>query len=689
MSKNIDTNIDYEALKQTSSQEIPTINNTTNNKVLSNNNYATATRAEHRNYRPLVSQDSNSEVNPSTINNNNNNTNSNLNPNDLASTSEEIPEDPKLKQELDEYMEKQKELLLDPIENLNQEEYTKVLNEYRTLLNLYKQKTIDPEQKKTLNERHQTLIRFQFQHLNPEQQQQYLAQQRQTAKIKKIKEAERKKKEMYDNLRYYAKEISSIIRPVILCIFLSILWVKLTIKVDTSEFTSTDLNFIGEEDSQNNTDGGGINYKHILNSLMNAGLIIGNIVLATFIILFLFKFNCTKVLYGLFILTVFMLIGIFGYNLTYILISSYNIPMDWITLILFMYNLSIVGVIVIFWKGPARIQQGYLILMSSLMAFSLTNLADWTTWILLALLACWDLIAVLCPFGPLKLLVEHSDSNKQMIPKALIYSTMVWMMAQDVRIKINDNSYETHELTHIPSTQFDEGEASSTCSTKELINSKQRLKGKMMADDNCKVEINDDAESDISNNQDNSINRDCNGNLDSDSIEAQSLTNKTLNDHRNNPKNKNDNSNDHQNNNHRDDEDEDGDDTNSNRNRRHNENGEDDEDEEGLKLGLGDFVFYSVLISRAAMYDWITTFSCVIAVLTGLTLTIFLLSIYQKALPALPISIVLGIIFYVVSSSLLGSLMKYLTRIPVVEANVNSYSGLKIKMENGCGFVYL
>lgn len=327
--------------------------------------------------------------------------------------------------------------------------------------------------------------------------------------------------------------------------------------------------------------------------------------------------------------------------------------------------------------------------MSSLMAFSLTNLADWTTWILLALLACWDLIAVLCPFGPLKLLVEHSDSNKQMIPKALIYSTMVWMMAQDVRIKINDNSYETHELTHIPSTQFDEGEASSTCSTKELINSKQRLKGKMMADDNCKVEINDDAESDISNNQDNSINRDCNGNLDSDSIEAQSLTNKTLNDHRNNPKNKNDNSNDHQNNNHRDDEDEDVDDTNSNRNRRHNENGEDDEDEEGLKLGLGDFVFYSVLISRAAMYDWITTFSCVIAVLTGLTLTIFLLSIYQKALPALPISIVLGIIFYVVSSSLLGSLMKYLTRIPVVEANVNSYSGLKIKMENGCGFVYL
>eukprot|EP00833_Pecoramyces_ruminatium_P008327 jgi/Orpsp1_1/1182359/evm.model.c7180000080981.2 len=264
-----------------------------------------------------------------------------------------------------------------------------------------------------------------------------------------------------------------------------------------------------------------------------------------------------------------------------------------------MFNLSIVGVIVIFWKGPARIQQGYLILMSSLMAFSLTNLADWTTWILLALLACWDLIAVLCPFGPLKMLVEHSDSNKQMIPQALIYSTMIWMMAQDVRIKINDNLYESHELTHIPSTQFDEGEASSTCSTKELINSKQKMKGKMTADDNCKVEINDDAASDISNSNDyhesnlnknrNSGGGDGDGDLDDndDDMEKQNLTNKTLNTNSNHRKNSETNDNDQPN-----------DTTTTPRNRY--QHGEDDEDDdEGLKLGLGDFVFYSVLIARA------------------------------------------------------------------------------------------
>jgi len=678
------SNINYEALKQSSSQEIQEIDEenikdtTEQNKVSSSSH---ASHTEHRNYRPLTNQDSNSEVTPTSSSTNNiNNKN-----NQLASTSTTKPEDPKLKQELDEYIAKQKELLSNPIEDLNQEEYTKVLNEYRSLLNLYKQKIIEPEQKKTLNERHQQLVRFQYQHLNPEQQQQYLAQQRENAKIKKQKEAEKKKKEIYDNLRYYAKEISSIIRPVILCICLSILWVKLTIEVDTTLITSTDINIIsgGGSDSVDETNGSGFNYKQILNSLMNAGLIIGNIVLATFIILFLFKFNCTKVLYGLFILTVFMLIGIFGYNLLSILIFTYNIPVDWITLIIFMFNLSIVGVIVIFWKGPPKVQQGYLILMSSLMAFSLTNLADWTTWILLALLACWDLIAVLCPFGPLKMLVEHSDSNKQMIPQALIYSTMVWMMAQDVRIKVNDGKYELHELTHIPSSQFDEGEASSMCSTKELIESKQKIKGKMEEESSCKIEINDDTKSDISN-KNNQMNKsnESNKKEDEDAIEQQNPTNKSnntspQNSHQTKSSNRR-NSNYEQSN-------------NNDANTRNNNDGNDDDDdeEEGLKLGLGDFVFYSVLIARAAMHDWITTFSCAIAVLTGLTLTIFLLSIYQKALPALPISIVLGIIFYIFSSSMLGSLMKFLTRVPEVEGNIKTYSGLKLKKENGCGFVYL
>jgi len=68
-----------------------------------------------------------------------------------------------------------------------------------------------------------------------------------------------------------------------------------------------------------------------------------------------------------------------------------------------------------------------------------------------------------------------------------------------------------------------------------------------------------------------------------------------------------------------------------------------------IRLGLGDFIFYSVLVAQAAAYGFTTFISCTLVILAGLGGTLVLLSVYHKALPALPISIFLGVATYLLT----------------------------------------
>lgn len=348
-------------------------------------------------------------------------------------------------------------------------------------------------------------------------------------------------------------------------------------------------------------------------SMVNAIVIVGFVCIFTFVIVIFYWLKCTKCLVGYMIFSSSVLLALVGGIFCLCAIDTFQIPMDIGSFTFVLYNFAVVGVISIFYSNlgiPEWATQGYLISTSVILSWQLSRLDDWTVWSLLIMLSLYDLCAVLTPCGPLNALVLlMRDRPNEPLP-GLLYEANI--PSSEIRVpeatKVDHSTPDKERKTKLISNKY-----SSTSSDKNRKDASGLDAGQgdielancnlLERDFKNKNAISDTPKSEKGEFQFPNQKGD----------KAEGITNRsTISSHGNVI------------------------------------DEEDDEQEhiKSVKLGLGDFVFYSVLVSRAAKAGFVTFLVSFVAVLSGLGLTLFLLTVYKKALPALPISITLGVILY-------------------------------------------
>lgn len=330
----------------------------------------------------------------------------------------------------------------------------------------------------------------------------------------------------------------------------------------------------------------------------------------------------------------------------WVAIQIYRLPVDKLSYFLVLWNFAVVGVLAIFFgKGISKgVTQGYLIATSVILAWHLDYFDEYTTWTLLFMLALYDLCAVLTPCGPLKALVNlMSRDDAPEMPGLLYEAELPPEARRPGSTKPNQDSSRctaaegvegTIEVPLAIARVYNLPVLSIPAESESILGSFQSS-GKssnaplLKADESNGVNI-----------PENPTPGQLNANVmirvpqQGGRIEKAKRNGQTVfieRDRHGTPKRV----------------------LNVDRLGRvfaeSTEDFENGESSNTIRLGLGDFIFYSVLVAKAAQYSFTTFVACVLVILAGLGGTLVLLSVFHQALPALPISICLGIFFYFVT----------------------------------------
>ncbi|KAL8457593.1 hypothetical protein ACS0TY_035457 [Phlomoides rotata] len=397
------------------------------------------------------------------------------------------------------------------------------------------------------------------------------------------------------------EEIIKIVTPVSICM----LSVVILVSILNGDSSSNDAVSFGTMAtiaySENSSDSIWDKFK---GALLNSLVFVALVTVVTFLLVFLFYLRCTRFLKYYMGFSAFLVLGFMGGEIALFLIKKFSLPIDCITFAIGLFNFTVVGVLAVFTSKMAiLVTQAYLVVIGMLVAYWFTLLPEWTTWVLLVAMSLYDLAAVLLPGGPLRLLVELAISRDEDIP-ALVY---------EARPIINDSGLGDGVVQR---RVWREGRGD----LGENQSGNSNTGPGLVSNSNQGTHLSGENQRNIVNAEEGQVFR---GESELAAPLIQHINIRMI----------------------------------------YQENTAPSENPvlEGIglgssgaiKLGLGDFVFYSVLVGRAAMYDFMTVYACYLAVIAGLGLTLMLLAFYRKALPALPFSVMLGVLFYLLTRLLL------------------------------------